>query len=268
MNHSLLKFAWIPILLVAVACTPTPETKSPIHVTGQAELSGFPSAPTSVRATRGQSVVAESSVAADGSFELTIPAGAGYAIDFLSQADSVRLIFPRQTNTVESRFNVLGAGDFNLGTVRYIGDPGTQSYLYLTSASALESDTDNVQCEDGIDAVTGAVCVDDEDDETAEMCGDAEEGGEEGDKAAEVPGVDCENGIDTATGLECDGGPAANPNDGGAEEEDVVTAAAVADHNLPAAVGCPGEDGDDVNCEDGIDPATGLECDGGPAANQ
>jgi len=30
----------------------------------------------------------------------------------------------------------------------------------------------------------------------------------------EVDGVDCENGIDAATGAECDGGPAANPQDG------------------------------------------------------
>jgi len=29
----------------------------------------------------------------------------------------------------------------------------------------------------------------------------------------EVDGVDCENGIDAATGAECDGGPAANPQD-------------------------------------------------------
>ena len=32
--------------------------------------------------------------------------------------------------------------------------------------------------------------------------------------AEEVDGVDCENGIDSITGLECDGGPAANPQDG------------------------------------------------------
>ncbi len=32
--------------------------------------------------------------------------------------------------------------------------------------------------------------------------------------AEEVNGVDCENGIDAATGAECDGGPAANPQDG------------------------------------------------------
>lgn len=32
--------------------------------------------------------------------------------------------------------------------------------------------------------------------------------------AEEVDGVDCENGIDAVTGAECDGGPAANPQDG------------------------------------------------------
>jgi len=33
----------------------------------------------------------------------------------------------------------------------------------------------------------------------------------------EVDGVDCVDGIDAATGAECDGGPAANPTDDGAE---------------------------------------------------
>ena len=38
-------------------------------------------------------------------------------------------------------------------------------------------------------------------------------GGGNAPASEEVDGVDCENGIDAATGAECDGGPAANPQD-------------------------------------------------------
>ena len=136
----------------------------------------------------------------------------------------------------------------------------------------LETESDEVECEDGIDTATGALCVDDE--EPTGMCGGEGDDEEGGDDAEGDAGVDCQDGI--ATGAECDGGPSANQNDGEEEESeegdenDDPTDAAVADHNLPAAVGCEQndeDDGDDVDCEDGIVPATGAECDGGPGAN-
>ena len=86
--------------------------------------------------------------------------------------------------------------------------------------------------------------------------------------ATEAPGdsgVNCENGIDTATGAQCDGGPAANQaND--ATEAPVAESNDATDANAPAANEAPGDSG--VNCENGIDTATGAQCDGGPAANQ
>jgi len=48
----------------------------------------------------------------------------------------------------------------------------------------------------------------------ADTEGTEAEESESSDAAEEVDGVDCENGIDAATGAECDGGPAANPQDG------------------------------------------------------
>lgn len=62
----------------------------------------------------------------------------------------------------------------------------------------------------------------------------------------EADNVECEDGL-TPEGLECDGGPAANANDGSADDGEEA-------------------DGDAVECEDGLTP-DGVECDGGPAAN-
>jgi len=189
------------------------------------------------------------------------------------------MIFPRLTRINESTFDVTGAGTFALGSVRDVGDPHQKSFRSARMASATSDDGENEsECEDGVDAATGEVCVDDDANEVGETCDASERDDEEGDRGDEEGGVDCEDGIDTATGAECDGGPAANAKDepegdeaesADSADDEVPTDAAVADHNLSGTVGC-GEDQDDDNgadCEDCIDTASGLECDGGPDAN-
>ena len=197
-------------------------------------------------------VVTRSALDKNGAFALTVPKGRGYRLVFATDGD-VGVVFPRSSGALQSSFDVLAAGPtFDLGAVRYIGDPAAASYTFYSTSSA--SEEADGECEDGVDSM-GAVCVDDDDDEGASC--EAEE----------------DDGIDSATGLECDGGPAANTDtdesegDEAEDEASLPAEAAVAEHNLPSALGCESEDGDDVNCEDGIDPATGLECDGGPAAN-
>jgi hypothetical protein len=76
-----------------------------------------------------------------------------------------------------------------------------------------------------------------------ETCGSGS-GNSDGEEADDV---DCVDGIDSRTGEPCDGGPAAN-QDNGEEADDGE------------------EEGGD--CVDGIDSQTGEACDGGPAANQ
>lgn len=263
-----IRFASIAFTFAALAaCSASSPGEQTIK--GQTALSTFPAALTEVQALRGATVVSHAPVASDGTFSLSLAPGNGYQIQFLRADGQVAMVFPRSAGSVDSRFDIRAVEKpFNLGKVRYIGDPATQTYAFNTvgsTSSALTSsnaDTDDVQCEDGIDPTTGAVCVDDEDDEGAGAC---EEDGD-------ADNVNCEDGIDPATGLECDGGPTANADDGTEDsaEDDGATPseAAVPDHNLPAAMGCAADDdNDNVECEDGIDPATGLECDGGPAAN-
>ncbi len=76
-----------------------------------------------------------------------------------------------------------------------------------------------------------------------------------------VSGVDCVDGLDAATGAECDGGPAANAANDLAEADTEGTEAEESETSDAA------EEVDGVDCENGIDAATGAECDGGPAAN-
>jgi hypothetical protein len=204
--------------LLAVGCA------QPQVISGQAEQLTFPAKVVRVQATnhRGK-LVSEATVAADGTFSLSVPRGKGYHLDFISETGAT-LVFPRAQGTlvqVQSTFDVRqGGATFDLGKVRFIGDPLAAQYTFF-SASTNASDG---ECEDGIDAVTGAVCVDNE-----EADGEACDGEENDD------GVDCVDGIDSATGAECDGGPSANQDDGEADDDVIPAVAAVADHNLPAS---------------------------------
>jgi hypothetical protein len=255
-------YALLPLLLLVASCSSNPA--GTLTLTGQAVLASFPAPATAVRAIRGQEVVEQAPVGVDGRFSMSLPAGRGYHLEFIYGNGDATLVFPRSSGAIGSKFDVLGSTGFDLGLVRYIGDPAGQSFYFRdmsgsSGSDEADADGDEVECEDGVDPATGSVCVDDDDEEFEGMCSD-----EEGEKEDEADDVECENGIDPATGAECEGGPAANPDD---SDEDTPSDAAVADHNLPAGVGCADEDNDDIECENGIDPATGEECEGGPAAN-
>ncbi|MEZ4459434.1 MAG: hypothetical protein R3E66_06835 [bacterium] len=256
-------FVATAVVLALPACGSETSTRTgKLALTGTVDTASFGGNVDAVRAVQGGKVIAQSTLKPDGTFALNLPQGAGYHIDFTYAGSSAGLVFPRQTGNVEHLFNVNGDGIFDLGTVHHIGDPTTQSYQFRTTTAALEAA--DGECEDGIDATTGAVCVDD--DHQDEQCADDQADGETNDD------VDCVDGIDAATGAECDGGPTANQNDGETNDSDVdcvdgtdsatgepcadddvetdddfPTDAAVADHNLPNALGCAveGEEEDD-----------------------
>lgn len=316
---SLLSAAALAAGLAACGASPdaggsTSSRTGSLQLTGQVAPATFGAPVTAVRAASATAVVAQAPVAADGRFTLSVPAGVGYELRFVYAAGESTLVFPRKAGSIDHRFDVTGSGAFDLGTVRRVGDPSAKSYRFAAAGAqaakgddgANAEDGPDLECEDGIDAATGLVCIDDDDEELAGMCGGQgnHEGGgpghggamdddhgkgegkgdNEGDEADEADGgdeaIDCVDGIDSATGAPCDGGPAAN-QDGDDDEGDegdaneqadpTPTDAAIADHNLPSAVGCSHDDaegGEAVDCEDGIDSATGLPCDGGPEANQ
>lgn len=227
----------LPVLATTLAGACATQA-TPQNINGRVDPATFPTSVTRAQVLRAGQIVTEGPIAADGSFSLTIPAGNRYHIVFAGPAGQPGLVFPRSAGTLDASFDVRGgSAPFDLGTVRYVGDPRGRTYTYRSPAA----EDDDVECEDGVDPNTGAVCVDDDDDEGAGS-GSCESG--DGDD------VNCEDGIDPATGAECDGGPAANQDDG-TEADDGETAddevpgdAAVADHNLPSSIGCDSEDDD------------------------
>jgi len=277
-----LGLATAALLTLSVGCQ---SGKSEQVVSGTVALSSFPSAVTTVRVVDSAGTVAQAPVAADGSFSISIPRGTGYRLAFADGPTAPSLVFPRSQGRIDSRFDIASAGaPFNLGAVRYIGDATSTGFVYGPTPSE-SGDTDDIECEDGIDANTGLVCVDDDDDEGASCESGAEDGDDiecengtdantglacddtdngEAEDPADTDDIECEDGVDATTGLACD-----DTDDGAeeAEEDDDGAAgnAAVADHNLPSAVGCAeeaGEGGEDggIDCEDGTDTATGLPC--------
>jgi hypothetical protein len=235
-------FLCIGLCAVAMACGPETQSDSKLVVSGLTDASSFAAPVTTVEARRGAAVVAQAPVGADGSFSITVPSGVGYQLRFVGAGGASTLVFPRSAGSIEARFDVLGGGVFDLGRVRHVMDPMSQRYQFSTSAQALSGEQE-VECEDSVDAATGAFCVDDDEEGSSASCGDGD--GEENDDE----GVDCVDGIDAATGLECDGGPGADDD---VEEDDgpeVPADAAIADHNLPGSFGCAeeadGEEEDD-----------------------
>jgi hypothetical protein len=217
----------LALLAAGAACEAAP---GPHVVNGTVALSTFPEAVVAARAVRAGSTVVEARVGPDGSFSLTIPAGRGYRIDFVAGAGRPVLVFPRRAGEVDATFDVRGGGPaFDLGLVRYVGDPRARTWAFLTAGGG---DADDLECEDGIDLESGAVCVDDDDDEGAGVCEDDD------DEWGDDDEVECEDGIDPATGAPC-------VDDDGDEAEDPPDEAAVADHNLPPAVGCDDDEEDD-----------------------
>jgi hypothetical protein len=229
-------------LVLAAACQSAPSSTLP--VTGTVSQASFSAPVTGVKAHRSGAKDITGTVGQDGRFALNLPPGQGYRIDFLSGSAQSRLILPRKVGQLDFTFNVVGGGKtFDLGTVRYVGDPKGQTFSFTQSAltatapeTATEpatpeanSEGDN-ECEDGHDAKTGALCVDDED--------------EEGQAGGQCKGEQKDEGQTEKADESAD-----------VEVPDANVGGAVAEHNLPASVGScdddENEDEDDGEHKDG-----------------
>lgn len=202
----------IALGLVTIGCG----SSEPQVVSGRVAQNTFTVPIDHVAVIQAGSTVTQAPVAADGAFTLSIPTGSGYRIELSSAASRAGLVSPRTSGTLDKTFTVRGhTAAFDLGAVRYIGDP-TMKVFKQTGTTTGDGDG---ECEDGIDPTTNAVCVDDAE-EGAQTCDGETNDGETNDNGTE----DGTNDGETA-----DDGPAD---------------AAVADHNLPSAIGCDGGDGD------------------------
>lgn len=220
--------SWILLgsLAFFAACSSSTATQP---VSGRLALDTFPATVTSVRAVRPDGTTVTSAVGADGSFSLALPAGRKYRLEFLTaSSDTPRLVFPRQAGMTDLTFDVGAGGQaFDMGIVRYIGNPRTVAVKFVTSGvstvvAKLSTDADSGagdkeenddggkdnECRHGKDPA-GAVCVDDDEDH----------GGKH----------------------QCHGTHGSAGQD---DDSDQPATAAVADKNLPAVIGDCGERGD------------------------
>jgi hypothetical protein len=97
-------------------------TDSDQTVTGRVSQGSFLEPITQVRAIGTESTIA-TRVAADGSFELTLPAGDRYRIELVSSTRSPDLVHPRASGEIGTSFTVESStGTLDLGAVHYIKD--------------------------------------------------------------------------------------------------------------------------------------------------
>jgi hypothetical protein len=204
-------------------------------VTGKLALSTFPAPVTSVRARRPGAPDLVAPVDAQGAFALWLPVGKSYRLDFLGGDTGARLVFPRKRGALESTFEVRGTGPtVDMGVVRYLGDARKRTFAF---SSAVDVPTGGCQdAEELVDAQAGVVCVNDPDPSgEGGSCGEVGETG-----VGEASGGQGAFAGATEGGGQGVVGPT---GDDGAEGEAWVGETAVAERNLPAALGCEGESG-------------------------
>lgn len=91
-------------------------------VTGTVAQGSFLETVTQVRAVGSENTIV-TAVDADGSFELTLPAGDRYRIELVSATRSPDLVFPRASGEVATSFAIESSvGSLDLGGVHYVKD--------------------------------------------------------------------------------------------------------------------------------------------------
>jgi hypothetical protein len=260
------------LTLLFSACS---ESKQP--VTGTVARETFSSPITTVLASRTDGTSVNAMVAADGSFTLNLPKGTEYRLDFASASGTTTLVFPRSGGGLQWRFDVASTGGaFDMGAVRQVGDPRDLNVTFAHTKvkkggdAGVEGEGDrDVECVNGQDPVTGAVCVEDTEDqgcqgskggkhgkgkghgkhgkgdggcdnearlcdEDAGVCHGEGRGhhGHDGDMDDDATGTDPTTGTDTTTGT---------------TSEAELSRAAVADRNLPSALGQCAESDDEAD---------------------
>lgn len=208
-----MKYSLALLLPLAVGCS----TSQPQIISGRV-APGFPSAINSIEVVKGSSVVASSSIATDGSFRLSVPAGTGYAVRLVGTGTSA-LVFPRHLGGIHQTFAIRPGGvAFDLGKLFYVGNASATTFVFHDAGTGGSCDGEDHDS-------SGATCVDD------------------GDQSGGTCGTETESDSGSGSG---DGSDAAEAPDAGD---------AVAEHNFPADGCADGGDngGDDSGSDSGSD---------------
>ncbi|MEZ4369228.1 MAG: hypothetical protein R3B07_00325 [Polyangiaceae bacterium] len=215
---------------IAVACSSEPAGKSTSTVSGQLSVTSYPSAVSQVVAQDETGHLVGVGLDSSGRFKLDLKKGHKYRLGVTLANSEVPVVFPRVDASLGQWIDVQSGGAVaNLGMVTYYGALPATGFK-VTSADG--------ECENGVDATTGAPCVDEEGDV---QCEDGANDGE------------CENGVDVNTGAACT--DAEDVSDGDGECVDGVDATTGA-----ACTDAPDASDGDMECENGVDVATGAAC--------
>ena len=265
---------WMAILgaVLAVGCGTDDTGAREQALTGHLDQASFPYTVGSIDVVDGRGAVTTVPVDASGAFRAALRVGGRYQMRAAGMQGDATVIFPRASGKIDSWLAINHAGPaFDVGAVRFVGAMPTVSFKHVSNQQGDAADGDDVECEDGIDPNTGAVCVDDDAEDGCQGEGEGEDDGEQ-----DGDDVECEDGIDANTGAACaddddgeeadgddieceDGidpntGAACADDDDGEEDDDAVDGdVAVAEHNPPDGGMCGGEDEDDDGEDDGVD---------------
>jgi hypothetical protein len=165
--------------LVVLGCSSKDSGGAPTESTvrGTLALSTFSATPTGIQAIDENGAKITGKLAADGSFSLVLPKDHTYRLVVTTASASEPIVFPRTTGKLDTTFRMSGGGAaVALGSVRHYDSApaggfmsvGTSKQLRSSEPAPAEGDGDG-ECEDGVDAATGAACVDDDADPTGAM---------------------------------------------------------------------------------------------------
>jgi hypothetical protein len=186
---------------------------------------------------------------ASGQFRLVLHKGHTYRLAVeLATGTTEPIVFPRASGLADQTFKISsGAATVGLGAVRHLEAAPAAGFKVKSVASpgTTPAEGNDAECENGVDANTGAACVDDNGELTCDA-GHADDHGADG---------ECENGVDVKTGAACTDAPAADDQADGECENGVDAKTGAACTDAPAA-----DDQADGECENGVDAKTGATC--------
>jgi hypothetical protein len=210
----------LPLALVALLELGGCYQSTPSHemtLMGRVDRATFPYDVSRVQLRDGAGDVSSVTIGDDATFRLTLAEGTRVRLAFEAPTGAhATLVYPRREGRLESWLDVQHAGGwFDLGRVRYLGDPADVDL----SAVFGEADTESNGC--------GG------DDEGDDGEWDDHEGDDQDGECVDAAGTAC-SGTDDGDGT-----------DGWDAEDDFEGDAAIAEHDVPRGGVCGPDDGDD-----------------------
>ena len=185
-------FVTLLCVLAVAGCSQSTASKTTSTLNGTAALSTFPSSPVSAVATDEAGRAVAAPVGADGHFALTLTKGHNYVVSFAGAGGDIPVVWPRTSGKLHRSFHLsTGGARLDVGSVRYFAS-APESGFHVSAGPSPTTSTGgpDEECVDGVLAGTTTPCVDDDGKVT---CDDGEEVDEGNDGECEN-GIDARTG--------------------------------------------------------------------------